>query len=104
MLRARVTGWRGLIGEWFQSRKSHRRTKRKLNKAIIEALEPRILLTTFQVTDNSDSATDPGSLRSVITSAESTHVNQTITFASSLAGQTITLGGNLLVNDPNCIL
>jgi len=59
----------------------------------LEALEDRWLLSTLAVTNNLDSG--PGSLRAEIAAAQN---NDTIVFAPSLAGQTITLtSGELFI-------
>jgi CSLREA domain-containing protein len=63
---------------------------RRLFAAAVEALEPRQLLSTYTVTDLSDSATDTGSLRYAINAANGGGAT-TITFDPSLAGKTIIL-------------
>ncbi len=78
-------------------------------RLVVETLEPRVVLSSFTVTDNSDSALDTGSLRNAILQADaSTDPTNTITIDSTLAGgQTITLTaplpqikGNVTINGP----
>src|ERR1700733_6303401 len=78
-----------------------RRSRHVLSKAIIETLEPRILLSDFTVTSLADDGS-AGTLRSEILAADSnataTGNSETVVFLSSLTG-TITLNGNALVVD-----
>ena len=98
MINTNATRWSGLVGEWFGFRKSHRRATRKLSKAVIETLEPRVLLSTVMNTNDSGG----GSLRAAILAADTAGGAQTINFASTLTGQTINLiSGALMLNDPN---
>ena len=60
----------------------------------LEALEDRLAPATFTVTDNSDSASDTGSLRNAVDAANAAGGSNTITFAAALAGQTITASAN----------
>lgn len=70
------------------------RQDRWAHKLRLERLEERALLTAFSVTNLNDSGA--GSLRQAILDAN-THVgNDTISFASSLSGQTIALSGGQL--------
>ncbi len=61
----------------------------------LEALEDRLTPASFTVTDTSDSVSDTGSLRYAITNAQN---GDSITFNSSLSGQTITLGSVLEIS------
>ena len=99
------------------SRARNRRLARKqANKLNFEALEPRQLLAAVTVGNATDDfnapdtssitalmANDGGdgiSLREAIAATNNTSGEDTITFASSLMGETITLGGSqLIVND-----
>jgi predicted outer membrane repeat protein len=67
--------------------------KRPTFRPTLEALEERYLLSTLTVLNTNDSRT--GSLRADIALAQN---GDTIQFASSLDGQTITLKGELLIN------
>ena len=69
---------------------SHRGRRRRFAPRI-DSLETRALLSTLVVTNNDDSG--PGSLRQAIADAGS---GDTITFAHSLRGQTITLSSGEL--------
>ena len=107
MARAR----RGLFGKLFRGFYSRldrmadtrlssrlRRSRHTLAKAVIETLEPRILLSVVMNTNDHGS----GSLRAAILTANAAGENQTITFDSNLSGHTITLTtGALYLNDPN---
>jgi hypothetical protein len=79
------------LAMWFTSRLHRRKTGQKLRREgrfvpRLEILEARTLLSTLTVTNDLDSG--PGSLRASITNAKS---GDTIVFAPSLNGQTITL-------------
>jgi hypothetical protein len=68
-------------------------TARPTFRPVLEALENRLVPSTLRVTNNQDSG--PGSLRAEIAAA---HNGDTIVFAPSLNGQTITLtNGELLI-------
>jgi hypothetical protein len=71
-----------------QSRRQRR--SRRVWLAVVEALEARRLLTTFVVTDTSDSASDTGSLRYAVNTAVG---GDTITFSQTAfpAGQLTTI-------------
>jgi hypothetical protein len=58
----------------------------------LEALEGRLVLSTYTVTSPNDSGT--GTLRQAILDAEMDETADTIDFAASLAGDTITLTSN----------
>ena len=87
---------------WFtrlarSTRPPQRRDRRALTfQPMVEFLEDRSVPSTLTVTTAADSlAAPPGSLRALLASA---HNGDTIDFASSLAGQTITLQGNLAIS------
>ncbi|MGA3067970.1 MAG: LEPR-XLL domain-containing protein, partial [Tepidisphaeraceae bacterium] len=82
-----------------------RRAECHLIKAVVEALEPRILLSTYTVENLYDvPSTSPNyanSLRWAINSADAAGGNNTIAFASGLSG-TISLDGSALeLDDPS---
>jgi predicted outer membrane repeat protein len=87
----------GLTGRTHAGRlrnPARRRAARPRFRPTLEALEDRWLPSTLMVTNNLDSG--PGSLRAEIAAAKS---GDTIVFATSLDGQTITLtSGELLIN------
>jgi predicted outer membrane repeat protein len=80
---------------WFNFSRKTRSADRKRPtfRPTLEALEQRWVPSTLTVTSAANSGT--GSLRAAIAAAQS---NDTIAFAPSLAGQTITLKGELLLN------
>jgi hypothetical protein len=85
------------FSSWLRKSKSRPRTSRRAGSTVrlrLEALEDRCVPSTLTVTTYADSG--PGSLRDDIAAARS---KDTIVFAPSLDGQTITLtSGYLLVN------
>jgi hypothetical protein len=63
---------------------------------LVETLEERYAPATFTVMNTGDSATDPGSLRGILSGAAGALSNgDTVNFAGALNGQTITLGSSL---------
>jgi hypothetical protein len=74
-------------------------SKRPTFRPMFEALEDRWVLSTLTVLNNLDSGA--GSLRAEITAA---HKSDTIVFAPSLAGKTITLTSGELLIDKNLII
>jgi len=97
MAAANASRWSGLVGERVRFGNSHRRAKQTLAKAIVESLEPRVLLSSsYTVTNTQDSG--PGSLRAAILNADAGSGIQAITFASTVTG-TIALSGSALTID-----
>jgi hypothetical protein len=93
--------WGKAFGELREQRARPRRSARALSKAIMESLEPRLMLTA--VTNDNDSGA--GSLRAAILAANSSGSDQTITIDPSLTGTTITLSnGSLEINDPGFLV
>ncbi|WP_422924199.1 beta strand repeat-containing protein [Singulisphaera sp. PoT] len=88
-----ITGWKVLRRGIFGSSRRGRRRPGSFSPGL-SVLEGRIVLSTLVVTDANDSG--PGSFRQAIIDA---HGGDTITFANSLRGQTITLtSGELAIN------
>lgn len=76
--------------------RSRRRSARRVRPAV-EAIEPRVLLSTYTVTNLNDSAS--GSLRDAIQQANANPGADMITFASGLAGIIPATSGLLTIND-----
>jgi uncharacterized repeat protein (TIGR01451 family) len=88
---------RSLVRHISRRRRSSRRGRSVLNRAVFELLENRQMLSVATVSDNSDNPTDPGSLRYILNNAVSGEVIQ---FSSTLSGQTISLtGGDFTIGD-----
>jgi len=89
-----VERWRALPRTVLGGRRRARRLRQASSVPGLNALEGRIVLSTLVVTDTNDSG--PGSLRQAIVDAQG---GDSITFASNLRGQTITLtSGELAIN------
>jgi fibronectin type 3 domain-containing protein len=92
--------WSSILSRLRASRQNSRRSDYLLNKAVIEALEPRVLLS-YVVTSLADNGS-AGTLRYEIEQADAAGGNQTITFTSSLTASgpaAIDLNGNALTLD-----
>jgi hypothetical protein len=75
--------------------RAQRRPAARRFRPALEALEGRCVPSTLTVTNSTDSSTNPGSLRYEIDAAQG---GDTIVFAPSVSGQTITLYDQLVVN------
>ena len=86
------------FSSWLQNRKRHGYPrKRPTFRPTLETLEDRWVPSTLTVTNINDSGA--GSLRAAIAIADAAKTSDTIVFASSLNGQTITLtSGELFIN------
>jgi predicted outer membrane repeat protein/parallel beta-helix repeat protein len=93
-----------IVRESRRGGRSHHQGK-QLHKAVIEALESRILLSTYSVSNLHDVASSnsdyTGSLRWAINQVNSAGGNNTIDFASGLSGSIDLTQGTLSINDPS---
>lgn len=98
---ARTRVWASIRNYINKSQPLAHRRSRVIHRAAIETLEPRILLSAYVVTSNSDNGVS-GTLRYEIQQAElaanATGDNEIITFASTVTG-TIDLNGSALAID-----
>jgi predicted outer membrane repeat protein len=79
--------WKQIIGSTTRSQPRSRKPRH--TRLAVEGLEDRRLPSTFHVLDLSDSASDPGSLRAVLTAANATPGSNVIDFTNPKTGKTL---------------